>query len=169
MDISEVRKLLAERCSHQSQWEYRNFIIEAYGEHTPRAIHDQLARRRAIDDQLNQTPVSQDTLRTELAAEAEQIDQWLGQWTPEELAQQLEQLEAGEEAYWVEVLAREAVVDMLTTGRVGRSVMSRAILFSEENYRKFVELSGTIGNFVNTITQEVERTQGHQLPENLPR
>lgn len=169
MDIQQVRQLLEGRCTQQSQWEFRNFILEAHGEHTPRAIQSVLARLRVIDDQLAQCLPSMQTLESELTAEKGQLIQWLAQWTPEEIEQQLNRLEEGEEAYWVERLAREAVIDMLTTGRVGRETMSRAILLSEENYRKFVETSGMIGNFVNTITQEVERSQGFQLPENLPR
>lgn len=169
MDIAKVRQLLEGRCTRQSQWEFTNFVLEAYGEHQPRAVQDLLVRRRAIEDQLNSLPVARDTERSELIAEQQQLDQWLDQWTAEELAQQLDQLEAGEEAYWVERLGREAVVDMMTTGRVSKETMSRAVLLSEENYRKFVETSGTIGSFINAITQEVEQAQGLSLPENLPR
>lgn len=169
MDIQQIRRLLADRCTGQSQWEFLNFTLEAFGSHTPRAVQSMLARRRDIDDQLNYATAAMDTRRRELLAEAAQLDHWLSQWTDEEIQQHLDRLEEGEEAYWVERLAREAVVDMMTLGRVSRETMSRAILLNEGNYRKFVEISGTLGNFVNTITQQVEKSQGFSLPENMPR
>ncbi len=169
MDIAKVRQLLEGHCARQSAWEFKNFVLEAYGEHQPRAVHDMLCKRRTLEDQLNRLPVQEDSLRSNLIAEQQQVDQWLDQWTAEELAQQLEQFEAGEEQYWVERLGREAVVDLMTTGRVGRDTMSKAVLLSEDNYRRFVEVSGTIGNVINTITREVETAQGYTLPENMPR
>jgi hypothetical protein len=169
MDIAKVRQLLEGHCARQSAWEFKNFVLEAYGEHQPRAVHDMLVRRRSLDDQIRRTPETEPTLRSNLIAEQQQVDQWLDQWTAEELAQQLEQFEAGEEQYWVERLGREAVVDLMTTGRVGKETMARAVLLSEDNYRRFVEVSGTIGNVINTISREVETAQGHTLPENMPR
>lgn len=169
MDISKVRQLLDGRCEYQSAWEFKNFVLEAYGEHQPRAVHDMLCKRRSLEDQLNRLPVQEDSLRGNLIAEMRQVNDWLDQWTPEQLAEQLDKFEAGEEQYWVERLGREAVVDLMTQGRVGKETMSRAILLSEDNYRKFVEVSGTIGHVINTISREVESAQGHTLPENMPR
>ena len=169
MDISQVRRLLNGRCTTQSHWEFVNFIMEAYGEHKGRAALAVLGRRREIDDILTTLTPAQDSLRSDLTAEAGQLDCWLAQYTPEELAQMLDTLEDNEEQYWVERLGREAVVDLMSQGRVSKEVMSRAILLSEDNYRKFVEVSGTIGHVINTISREVESAQGYTLPENMPR
>lgn len=169
MDITQVRRLLQGRCTKRSQWEFTHFVMEAYGDYTPRAVQSVLARLREIDDQLMATPYNNDTLRCELEAEAQQLHGWVSQFSEEELATQLDRLEEFEEAYWVERLAREAVVDMLSTGKVSRETMSRAILLKEENYRKFVEISATLGQYVDGLTREIEQAHNPNLPENMPR
>lgn len=169
MEASVVKRLLSGRCTGQSRWEFVNFVLEAYGEHRGRAAQAVLARRRDINELLDTLTYNQSARRSELEAEAVQLDLWLDQFTEAELEDMLNGLEANEEQYWVERLGREAVVDLMTQGRVSRETMSRAILLSEDNYRKFVEVSGTIGNVINTITREVESAQGYTLPENMPR
>lgn len=169
MEIKEVRRLLSGRCSYQSQWEFDNFVIENYGEHRARAVHDLLVRLREIDDQMALLTPAMATRASDLAAERQQIETWLGRWSVEELEHELAQMEQQEERYWVERLGRQAVIDLLTQGRVSRETMTRAILLSEENYRRFVEVSGTIGRAVDTITREVEQAQESALPENMPR
>lgn len=157
------------RCTYQSQWEFDNFIMEAYGEHMGRAVLYVLTRLRDITDQSATLAVKDSSRLSDLQAERAQLETWLARWSTEELEQHLATLEQNEEQYWVERLGREAVVDLMTQGRVSKEVMSRAILLSEDNYRRFVEVSGTIGNMVNTISREVEQAQGYTLPENMPR
>ena len=173
MDIEQVRTLLKGRSTAQSRWEFVNFVLEPYGDYQGRAAQAVLARRRAIADQLEDMALSSATARTlaeELSAEAAGLDRWLDQHSPEELAQMLEGLEEQESQYWPEHLGRRAAVDLLSHGRVSESVMTRAVLLSEEDYRKFTEVCGNITYVINTITREVEAQQGfNSLPEGQPK
>jgi hypothetical protein len=108
--------------------------------------------------------------RVDLANELAHLDQWLDQYTEEELAAQLATIEANEADYWAEKLGREAAVDLLTQGKTSKEVMSRAVLLSEEGYRKFAETCGHIGHTISSISREVEQEQGYvSLPEGMPR
>jgi hypothetical protein len=79
-------------------------------------------------------------------------------------------IEENEEDYWVERLGREAAVDLFISQKVSKEVMNRAVLLPEEQYRKWVEICGTIGHTLNTVSQEVEQAQGYAiLPEGQPR
>jgi hypothetical protein len=173
VDIEQIRKLLEGRSTRQSRWEFVNFVLEPYGDYQGRAAQAVLTRRRAIADQLASLPSDTGmalTERSELAAEAADLDRWLDQHSPEELAQMLEKLEDQEEDYWPEHLGRMAAVDLLSRGKVSKDVMSRAVLLSEEGYRKFTEVCGNITYVIQTITQEVEAQQGYNsLPEGQPR
>ena len=170
MEQSQVRRLLANQCTHQSQWEFTNFVMEPYGEYQGRAALAVLSRRRDITDTLESTPEAQHSLRVDLVNELAQLDKWLDQYTEQELADSLATIEANEENYWAEKLGREAAVDLLTQGRVSKEVMSRAVLFGEEAYRKFAETCGHIGHVINTISRQVEQEQGYtSLPEGMPR
>lgn len=170
MDQSQVSRLLANQCTHQTQWEFTNFIMEPYGQYQGRAALAVLTRRRDCADRLAQTPEAQHSQRVDLVNEMAQLDQWLDQYSESELADQLATIEDNEELYWAERLGREAAVDLLTQGKVSKEVMSRAVLFSEEAYRKFAETCGHIGHVINTISRQVEQEQGYaSLPEGMPR
>lgn len=170
MEQSQVRQLLANKCTHQSQWEFTNFVMEPYGEYQGRAALAVLTRRRDCADALDRTPTADISQRTDLINELAQLDQWLDQYTEQELAEQLATIEANEEMYWAERLGREAAADLLTQGRVSKEVMTRAVLLSEEAYRKFAETCGHIGHTISSISREVEQEQGYTgLPEGMPR
>ena len=170
MDQSQVRRLLANKCTTQSQWEFTNFIMEPYGEYQGRAALAVLTRRRDITDTLAHTPETMHSQRVDLANELVYLDQWLDQYTEEELAAQLATIEANEADYWAEKLGREAAVDLLTQGKTSKEVMTRAVLLSEEGYRKFAETCGHIGHAISSISREVEQEQGYvSLPEGMPR
>lgn len=170
MDQTQVRRLLANQCTHQSRWEFTNFIMEPYGEYQGRAALAVLSRRRDIADTLAITPERMHSQRVDLANELAHLDQWLDQYTEEELAAQLATIEDNEADYWAERLGREAAVDLLTQGKTSKEVMSRAVLLSEEGYRKFAETCGHIGHTISSISREVEQEQGYaSLPEGMPR
>lgn len=173
MDKQVIRKLLQGRCTRQSRWEFINFVLEDHGDYQGRAAIAVLARRRDILDQLEDMTLSSSkdmTLKTELEAEAEQLDQWLNKFSENELMSMLDSIEENEEDYWVERLGREAAVDLFISQKVSKEVMNRAVLLPEEQYRKWVEICGTIGHTLNTVSQEVEQTQGYAiLPEGQPR
>lgn len=173
MDKQVVRKLLQGRCTAQSRWEFVNFILETYGDYQGRAAMAVLARRRAIADMLDDMALDsagQLTLKTELEAEAGQLDQWLDQFSEAELAEMLDGIEANEQDYWVERLGREAAVDLFISQRVSKDVMFKAVLLPEEQFRKFIEICGNIGHTINTVSQEVEQAQGYAvLPEGQPK
>lgn len=173
MDIEQVRQLLKGRSTAQSRWEFVNFVLEPYGDYQGRAAQAVLARRRAIADQLADMALNSAQARTlaeELNAEAADLDRWLDQHSPEELNQMLEGMEDQEADYWPEHLGRKAAVDLISEGRVGREVMSQAVLLSEDGYRKFTEVCGNITYVINSITREVEAAQGYtSLPEGQPR
>jgi hypothetical protein len=170
MDQTQVRRLLANQCTHQSRWEFTNFIMEPYGEFQGRAALAVLSRRRDIADTLAITPERMHSQRVDLTNELAHLDQWLDQYTEEELAAQLATIEDNEADYWAERLGREAAVDLLTQGKTSKEVMSRAVLLSEEGYRKFAETCGHIGHTISSISREVEQEQGYaSLPEGMPR
>jgi hypothetical protein len=168
MDMNTVTRLLAAQCTSQSRWEFENFVLEAHGQFKGRAAQAVLARRLAIYELLGQTAAS--SIRTDLIAEAAQLDQWLASHTEDELAEALGTIEANEEDYWAERLGREAAVDLLAHGRVGKAVMTKAIMLSEDSYRKFAETCGSITNMIISISREVELAQGFAtMPEGMPR
>lgn len=167
MDIDLVKRLLAGRHSRQTRWEFINFIIEPYGEFRGRAVLAVLARLREIDS-LRANTVEQ-TILSDLEAEADQLNNWIDQYSQEEIEKLLATVEENEEGYWAQRLGREAAVDLLSQGRVSKETMSRAVLLSEDAYRVFAETCGSIAHVVNSISQEVEREQNFaaSLPENM--
>jgi hypothetical protein len=79
-------------------------------------------------------------------------------------------IEDQEADYWAERLGREAAVDLMSQGKVSKEVMSRAVLLSEEGYRKFAETCGSISYVISTTSKEVEMSQGYAtMPEGMPR
>jgi hypothetical protein len=173
VDIEQVRTLLKGRCTGQSRWQFVNFVLEPYGDFQGRAAQAVLARRRAIADQLEDMALNSATNRSlaeELTAEAQVLDRWLDQYSPEELTRMLDSMEDQESDYWPEHLGRRAAVDLISEGKVSREVMNQAVLLSEDGYRKFAEVCGNITYVINTITREVEAEQGYtSLPEGQPR
>ncbi len=168
MNIDKVRALLSEHCVKQSYWEFVNFVIEPYGEFKGRAILAVLARLREID-QLRANTVDPTHL-SEFATETAHLNKWLSQWSEEDIQQHLASIEENEPKYWAQRLGREAAVDLLSTGRVSTQTMSRAVLLSEDDYRTFAETCGSITHVVNTISKEVEQSQGiSSIPENMGR
>ena len=170
MDQTQVRRLLANRCTTQSQWEFTNFIMEPYGEYQGRAALAVLTRRRDITDALAHTPETMISQRMDMVNELAYLDQWLDQYTEQQLGDMLDTIEDNEANYWAERLGREAAVDLLTLGKTSKEVMGRAVLLSEEGYRKFAETCGHIGHTISSISREVEQEQGYtSLPEGMPR
>lgn len=173
MDQSTIRKLLSGRHSTRTQWEFVNFVLEEQGSHQPRQVLAQLTRLRDINDQLGNIPGDGGmnlSLREDLIAEKGQISAWLDQFTEEELSAHLEGLEAGEAEYWPEYLGRQAAIDLLSTGHVSREVIARAVLFSEEDYRKFATVCANISHVINTVSREIDHQMGYgNLPEGQPR
>ncbi len=167
MDIDVVRRLLSNRHSRQTRWEFINFIVEPYGEFKGRAVLAALARLRELDEIISRT--NEQHILSDLSAEAEQLHNWLDQFTESQIKELLDGIEDQEEQYWAQRLGREAAIDLLSQGRVSKETMSRAVLLSEDAYRSFAETCGNIAHVVNTISQEVERQQGFaaSLPENM--
>jgi hypothetical protein len=168
MDMTTVTRLLSSQCTKQSRWEFVNFVLEEHGEFKGRAAQSVLARRRQLHELLSHT--AQESLRTDLINEAVQLDQWLDQHTEQELADMLATIEDQEADYWAERLGREAAVDLMSQGKVSKEVMSRAVLLSEEGYRKFAETCGSVSYVISTTSKEVEMAQGYAtMPEGMPR
>jgi hypothetical protein len=108
--------------------------------------------------------------RMDMVNELAYLDQWLDQYTEQQLGDMLDTIEDNEANYWAERLGREAAVDLLTLGKTSKEVMGRAVLLSEEGYRKFAETCGHIGHTISSISREVEQEQGYtSLPEGMPR
>ena len=168
MDMTIVTRLLSGQCTKQTRWEFVNFVLEEHGEFKGRAAQAVLARRRQLHELLSHT--AQDSLRTDLVNEAAQLDAWLDQHTESELAAMLATIEDQEADYWAERLGREAAVDLMSQGKVSKEVMTRAVLLSEEGYRKFAETCGSISYVISTTSKEVEMSQGYATkPEGMPR
>lgn len=174
MDIQTVRKLLNKHSTQQTRWQLANFVIESYGEFQGRAVLAQLARLRAIADQLEDLPLNTATNRTlaqELTLEAEQLNLWLDQHTEKELADLLDSVESQEAAFWPEHLGRMAAIDLIAHGRASKEVMDKAVLLPEDQYRKFAEVCSSIVKVINDVTQQAEREAGifnPNLPEGQP-
>ncbi len=168
MNKQTLYKLLKDH-SPRSQWEYTNFVLEPYGEFTGRAILSQMQRLAELEDVLDQTVEGSMTIG--LAHERDQIARWLDQFSPQEIEQHLMEIESKDADYWVQRLGREAAVDMVCRGRIGESVLSRAILLDEGRYRQFSETCNTILKVVGDVTRDVEEKMGlyPQLPEGEPR
>jgi hypothetical protein len=173
MDQSTARRLLQGRHSTRTQWEFVNFVLEEQGSHMPRQVLAQLTRYRDISDQLDVIPADTGmnlTLREDLIAERKQIEAWLEQCTEQELAEHLAGLEAGEAEYWPEHLGRQAAVDLLSIGHVSKEVIARAVLLSEDDYRKFATVCGNISHVINSVSREIDHQMGYgSLPEGQPR
>lgn len=154
----------------RTRWEYVNFLLEPYGEFTGRAILSQLYRLKEINEILEHA--SETSAAVQLAHEQLQITAWLATMSQEEIAQHLAEVEAKDPDYWVQRLGREAAVDMVSTGRISKATLDRAILLDETRYREFARVSNTILQVVGDVTRDVEHEMGiipPQLPQGEPR
>jgi hypothetical protein len=170
VETQTVRNLLSKHSTRQTRWQLANFVIESYGEFQGHAVRAQLGRRREIADQLEDLALNTAharTLATELQLEAEQLDLWLDQHSERELADLLQLVEEQEAAFWPEHLGRMAAVDLITSGRASKPVMDKAVLLSEDQYRKFAEVCSSIVKVIQDVTQQAERDAGISNP-NLP-
>lgn len=80
-------------------------------------------------------------------------------------------MESQEAAFWPEHLGRLAAVDLITSGRASKPVMDKAVLLSEDQYRKFAEVCSSIVKVINDVTMQAEREAGifnPNLPEGQP-
>ena len=168
MDTKTINTLLAAHCTRQSQWEFENFFLEQQGEFRGRRAQAVLTRRRTLA-QLLALPTAADQ-RQDMVNEVRQLDQWLEEQGHDQLALDLASLEAEEAEYWPQRLGREAAVDLMSLGRVSKEVMTRAVLLSEEGYRKFAETCGSVSYVITEASREVEQSQGYAtMPEGMPR
>jgi hypothetical protein len=171
MELQHIRDLLSTVSTERSNWEYKHFFLERTAANWPRQVVSQLKElRRIIDtkgdlERIGWTSENQ-TLRDELTKQEAQVEEWLKQYTEDEIKEAIADYENAEAEYWPTELGRRAAIDILSTGKISKEVTELALLLEEEDFRTYVKVCGDIASTATLVSQEV---QADSLPEELPR
>jgi hypothetical protein len=171
MELQHIRDLLGTVSTERSNWEYKHFFLERTAANWPRQVVSQLKElRRIIDtksdlERIGWTSENQ-TLRDELSKQEVQVEEWLKQYTEDEIKEAIADYENAEAEYWPTELGRRAAIDILSTGKISKEVTELALLLEEEDFRTYVKVCGDIASAATLVSQEV---QAESLPEELPR
>jgi hypothetical protein len=171
MELQHIRDLLSTVSTERSNWEYKHFFLERTAANWPRQVVGQLKElRRIIDtksdlERIGWTSEYQ-TKRDELTKQEAQVEEWLKQYTEDEIKEAVADYENAEAEYWPTELGRRAAIDILSTSKISREVTELALLLEEDDFRTYVKVCGDLASAATLVSQEV---QADSLPEELPR
>ena len=173
MEIQQVRDLLQGVSTDRSDWEYQHFVLERNAANWPRQVVGQLKDLRTILDKRHDLEMASwsahnQTMRNELEKQQVQIENWLKQFTDDEIREAVADYEHAETEYWPTELGRRAAIDMLSAGRISKEVTELALLLDEDGFRIYVRTCGELASMATIVSREVE-AEANQLPEELPR
>ncbi len=77
----------------------------------------------------------------------------------------MDNIEAEEEQYWIEKLARLAAIDILTIGKVQPETMHHMVAMSDEAFAASVKTAATLAKTLNEEVRQIEAELGADLVE----
>jgi hypothetical protein len=171
MELQQIKDLLAATSTERSNWEYQHFFLERTAANWPRQVVGQLKELRRIIDlkhdlECDKWTSQNQTLREELTKQQTQVENWLKQYTDDEIKEAVNDYENAEAEYWPSELGRRAAIDMLSTGKISKEVTELALLLEENDFRTYVRVCGDLASAATIVSQEVESAS---LPSEMPR
>ena len=93
-------------------------------------------------------------------AEISQMTAWLDIQDPAVLNSAIENWEHVEKDYWVNLLGKQAAIELLTVGRTSIETMNKMVRLPEDGYVKATQICVRLANTIKTTTQAAEAKVG---------
>ena len=93
-------------------------------------------------------------------AELVQLYAWLDAQDPKVLDSAIENWEHVEKDYWVNLLGKQAAIELLTIGRTSMETMNKMVRLPEDGYVKATQICVRLANTIKTTTQSAEEKVG---------
>jgi hypothetical protein len=166
MQINQIIGLLAQHTA-QSRWEFQNLYLESFGPFRGRKALAVLERRVELAAHLNQPLDADDIIavraRQCAVQEAGYLDEWIA--AQPDIAADLGSLEDQEAEYWPEQLARSAAAELISTGRISKEILSKALLLDEASYSKFTDSAARICKIISDLNRAADVKYGLLPPQ----
>jgi len=196
MDITQVRELL-DRIPSRSDYEFRNFEIEAQGS-WHRQVRYVLSQKEQLTDSITkldaeialanyrltlvadeveraiQAPITAADVsgyrrtRSDLAQQLAQIDAWIETYDPREFEDAAKGFESSESDHWSEYLGRVVGVELLADVKASRDSMLQLSLLPLSDYKKSVMITNQFATFLKRTAEQVESSLYPSMPESMP-
>lgn len=95
-----------------------------------------------------------------IKAEIAQLYSWLDSQDEMALNSSVENWENVEKDYWVNLLGKQAAIELLTIGRTSTETMNKMVRLPEDGYVKATQICVRLANTIKTTTQDAETKVG---------
>jgi hypothetical protein len=95
-----------------------------------------------------------------IRAEIAQLYSWLDAQDPKVLYSAIENWEHVEKDYWINLLGKQAAIELLTIGRTSIETMNKMVRLPEDGYVKATQICVRLANTIKTTTQSAEEKVG---------
>ena len=95
-----------------------------------------------------------------ISAEIAQLYSWLDSQDAAVLDSAIENWEHVEKDYWVNLLGKQAAIELLTIGRTSMETMNKMVRLPEDGYVKATQICVRLANTIKTTTQSAESKVG---------
>ena len=99
-----------------------------------------------------------------IKAEIAQLYSWLDSQDETVLNSAVENWENVEKDYWVNLLGKQAAIELLTIGRTSTETMNKMVRLPEDGYVKATQICVRLANTIKTTTQDAETKVGISHP-----
>lgn len=113
-------------------------------------------RKLQSDLKTTTTDFESECIRAEIA----QLYSWLDTQDSAVLDSAIENWEHVEKDYWVNLLGKQAAIELLTVGRTSMETMNKMVRLPEDGYVKATQICVRLANTIKTTTQSAEEKVG---------
>jgi len=187
MEIARARDLL-DRIASRSDYEFRNFEMEAQGS-WHRQVRYALRQKEQLTDSIETLNSEIDSLQAELSAQQrkitaeinqlarqrrdaeqqlKQVDSWIDTYDDAEFEDAVSGFEGSEGDNWSEVLGREVGVELLSDKQTSKQSLGQLSLLPLADYKKSVIITNQFATFLKKTAEQAEHSAGINRPNTLP-
>jgi hypothetical protein len=141
----------------QSKFEHDTFTAQAgigYARYAISVINK--IRKLQSDLKITTADFESECIRAEIA----QLYSWLDAQDATVLDSAIENWEHVEKDYWINLLGKQAAIELLTIGRTSIETMNKMVRLPEDGYVKATQICVRLANTIKTTTQSAEEKVG---------
>lgn len=103
-----------------------------------------------------------------IRADVAQMYTWLDSQDPTVLDSAIVNWEHVEKDYWINLLGKQAAIELLTMGRTSMETMNKMVRLPEDGYVKATQICVRLANTIKTTTQSAEAKVGIVTQQDTP-
>ena len=187
MDIARARDLV-DRIASRSNYEFRNFEMEAQGS-WHRQVRYALRQKEQLTDSIEALNAEIDRKQAELFAQQrmiaaeinqlarqrrdaeqqlQQVDSWIDSYDDAEFEDAVSGFEGSEGDNWSEVLGRVVGVELLSDKQTNKNSLMKLSLLPLSDYKKSVVITNQFANFLKKTAEQAEASLAVNRPSTMP-